>query len=211
MGKVDQGVFTHWMLSHHFGLPLRLHRLRRRGQAGSRPSPRRPSCRSIELQCSSRTAGMERRSMSAAAGTAASRWRDDPRLSRDHRHPGVDRAGARRKAWRRTVYLSDCASLFDHTPWRPRRSARSCGTSSGSCPMASGSHERSGLSLRHGRPCAPGDRNRFPPRPPHPASEQTETPTAITMDTSGDVPDPHRLSDASERCSLGRSRGLGDA
>jgi CDP-paratose 2-epimerase len=23
MGKVDQGVFTHWMLSHHFGLPLR--------------------------------------------------------------------------------------------------------------------------------------------------------------------------------------------
>lgn len=22
MGKVDQGVFTHWMLSHHFGLPL---------------------------------------------------------------------------------------------------------------------------------------------------------------------------------------------
>src|SRR5262249_41687946 len=22
MGKVDQGVFTHWLLSHHFGLPL---------------------------------------------------------------------------------------------------------------------------------------------------------------------------------------------
>ena len=22
MGKVDQGVFTHWMLAHHFGSPL---------------------------------------------------------------------------------------------------------------------------------------------------------------------------------------------
>ena len=41
MGKVDQGVFTHWLLGHHFGRQLQLHRLRRRGQAGARPAARR--------------------------------------------------------------------------------------------------------------------------------------------------------------------------
>ena len=41
MGKVDQGVFTHWMLSHHFGRDLVLHRLRRQRQAGPRPHARR--------------------------------------------------------------------------------------------------------------------------------------------------------------------------
>ena len=30
MGKVDQGVFTYWLLAHRLGRPLQLHRLRRR-------------------------------------------------------------------------------------------------------------------------------------------------------------------------------------
>ena len=49
MGKVDQGVFTYWLLAHHFGRDAALHRLRRRGQAGARPAarrrPRRPGRR----------------------------------------------------------------------------------------------------------------------------------------------------------------------
>ena len=38
MGKVDQGVFTYWVLAHQTGRPLSLHRLRRRRQAGARPA-----------------------------------------------------------------------------------------------------------------------------------------------------------------------------
>ena len=41
MGKVDQGVFTHWMLAHHLREPALLHRFRRQRQAGPRPAPRR--------------------------------------------------------------------------------------------------------------------------------------------------------------------------
>jgi hypothetical protein len=36
MGKVDQGVFTHWMLSHHFRRPLRYI-----GYGGTKWRPRR--------------------------------------------------------------------------------------------------------------------------------------------------------------------------
>ena len=41
MGKVDQGVFTHWLLAPPLRAAAHLHRLRRRGQAGARPAARR--------------------------------------------------------------------------------------------------------------------------------------------------------------------------
>ena len=43
MGKVDQGVFTHWMLAHHFGRPLATSAIGGSGQAGARPAARRRS------------------------------------------------------------------------------------------------------------------------------------------------------------------------
>ncbi len=41
MGKVDQGVFTHWVLSHYFGRPLRYIGYGGDREAGPGPAPRR--------------------------------------------------------------------------------------------------------------------------------------------------------------------------
>ena len=77
MGKVDQGVFSWWLLSHHFGRAALLHRLRRLRQAGARPAPRRRPGRPGRASSSpTRSAGAASPPTSAAAASAASRcWR----------------------------------------------------------------------------------------------------------------------------------------
>ena len=110
--------------------PLRptaeLHRLRRCGQAGSRPAPRRRPARSARaparaLQC----AGTASRSTSAAGGPAACR------CSRRPRSASSSPAGASRsRRCRRTVRATSLSTsptarrLFSLSDWRPKRGPR---------------------------------------------------------------------------------------
>jgi CDP-paratose 2-epimerase len=124
MGKVDQGVFTHWMLSHHFGLPLTYI-----GHGGKGKQVRDllhidDLVDLIELQLlepdrwAGRTfnvGGGRDCSLSLCETTLACRRITGNEVPIEPVHeprPGDVR-----------VYLSDCTSLFEHTEWRPRRSA----------------------------------------------------------------------------------------
>ncbi len=74
MGKVDQGVFTHWLLSYYRGRAAHLHRLRRDRQAGARPAARRRSGRPRRRPARrSASTGRAARSTSAAVGRVACR------------------------------------------------------------------------------------------------------------------------------------------
>ena len=98
MGKVDQGVFTYWLLAHHFGRAAELHRLRRRGQAGARPAarrrPRRPHRRAARRP---RATGPGARSTSAAGARSACRCARRPSCaaSSPAATVAVDRGGQR--------------------------------------------------------------------------------------------------------------------
>jgi CDP-paratose 2-epimerase len=126
MGKVDQGVFTYWLLSHYFGRPLRylgfggtgkqvrdllhvddlvqlveeqiLASERWRGQIVNVGGGREVSLSLVELteMCRELTG----REVSIERGADDARPGDVP------------------------VYLSDCRRLFGQTAWRPRRDAR---------------------------------------------------------------------------------------
>ena len=61
MGKVDQGVFTYWVLGHYFGRDLALHRLRR--QRASR-------CATCSTSTTSSTSIDEQLAATPSAGTA---------------------------------------------------------------------------------------------------------------------------------------------
>ena len=124
MGKVDQGVFTYWVLHHHFGLPLRYIGYGGRGKQvrdliargrSARPDRRttRPtkSMGRSHVQCGRRP-GLQ----PVAAG-------GDADLPRPDRVRGPDRGRSRGEARRCPVYLSDCRALFERTAWRPRRNA----------------------------------------------------------------------------------------
>ena len=124
MGRVDQGVFAHWMLSHHFGLPLAYI-----GYGGTGKQVRDllhvdDLVDLIELQLleperwDGRTfnvGGGRECSLSLRETTLACQEITGNEVSIE---PVLDaRPGDVR------VYLSDCAALFDYTPWRPWRGA----------------------------------------------------------------------------------------
>jgi CDP-paratose 2-epimerase len=122
MGKVDQGVFTHWMLSFYFGKPLSYI-----GYGGSgkqvrdllhvddlvdlvEDQLRRPD------HWAGRTynvGGGRPSSLSLLETTAI--CREVTGNSVDVGSVSATRAGDVR------CYLSDCSALFAHTDWRPRR------------------------------------------------------------------------------------------
>ena len=102
MGKVDQGVFTYWMLAHHFGRPLTLHRLRRARASRSATCCTSRTC-STWSTSSSRdpSAGPVRPSTWAGAGTCSLSLHETTELCRrDHREDRGD-PPARRGAPRR--------------------------------------------------------------------------------------------------------------
>ena len=125
MGKVDQGVFTHWVLAHRLGRPLTY-----LGFDGSGRQVRdllhvddlvallddqvvRPDHWDGVV---ANVGGGRECSLSLREATALCReltGREVPVTP-----AGADRPGDV------PVYLSDCARLFAHTDWRPRRSAR---------------------------------------------------------------------------------------
>ena len=124
MGKVDQGVFTHWVLSHYTGRPLRYI-----GYGGLGKQVRdllhiddlvdliddqlgRPEHWS---GFTANVGGGRECSLSLLETTEICReltGRSVPVEATDETRPGDVR-----------VYLSDCARLFEHTQWRPQRSA----------------------------------------------------------------------------------------
>ena len=87
MGKVDQGVFTHWMLAHHFGRPLRYIGFGGSRQAGPRPAARRGPGRPARRAAGRpRALGGRRRSTSAAARECSLSLLETTRaVPRDHR------------------------------------------------------------------------------------------------------------------------------
>jgi CDP-paratose 2-epimerase len=125
MGKVDQGVFTHWMLSFYFGRPLSYI-----GYAGTGKQVRdllhvADLVELVEDQLERRehwagrtynVGGGRRGSLSLQETTA---------LCRELTGNGVELASVTEtRAGDVRCYLSDCAALFEHTDWRPRRGPR---------------------------------------------------------------------------------------
>lgn len=122
MGKVDQGVFTYWMLAHHFGRPLRYI-----GFGGSGKQVRdllhvEDLVDLLALQVTdpdhwdgvtANVGGGRERSLSLLETTelcAEITGRKVPVERSSEERPG-DLA----------LYISDCRRLFDLTDWRPRR------------------------------------------------------------------------------------------
>lgn len=125
MGKVDQGVFAHWMLNHYFKLPLRFIGY---GGLGKQvrdllhvddlvelvdeqlTDPERWSGRTVNV------GGGRECSLSLLETTEICRELTGHHVpveaSPDHR-PGDVR-----------IYVSDCAQLRSHTAWRPQRGPR---------------------------------------------------------------------------------------
>ena len=124
MGKVDQGVFTHWVLSHHFGLPLSYF-----GFGGSGKQVRDllhvdDLTDLIELQLLepeqwdglvANVGGGREGSLSLLEATAICRRLTGNEVATD--------AVAETRPGDVPIYLSDCGLLFGRTPWRPQRSA----------------------------------------------------------------------------------------
>jgi CDP-paratose 2-epimerase len=124
MGKVDQGVFTHWMLSHRFGHPLRYI-----GYGGSGKQVRDllhidDLVELVEEQISdlerwdgvvANVGGGVERSLSLLETTQICRQLTG--------HEVEIEAEPETRPGDVPIYISDCGELFARTDWRPRRSA----------------------------------------------------------------------------------------
>jgi CDP-paratose 2-epimerase len=125
MGRVDQGVFTYWMLAHVLGRPLRY-----LGFGGSGKQVRdvlhvedAVELIDAQLQEMGRWAGM---TVNAGGGREVSlSLLETTALCQEitGRTVPVEADGAER-AGDVPVYVSDCSRLFGVAPWRPQRSAR---------------------------------------------------------------------------------------
>jgi CDP-paratose 2-epimerase len=123
MGKVDQGVFAHWLLSHRFGLPLSYV-----GYGGEGKQVRdllhvEDLAELIDAQLSDpeswdgavvNVGGGRDHSLSLLEATALCR-----ELTGNEVRISAEREGRPGDV---PVYLSDCDRLFEQTDWRPRRS-----------------------------------------------------------------------------------------
>jgi CDP-paratose 2-epimerase len=125
MGKVDQGVFTYWLLAHRFG-----HELRYIGYGGTGKQVRDllhvadlVDLIDEQLGDPERWAG---RTVNVGGGREVSlSLLETTVLCREltGRNVEVGVAGEDRPGDLR-IYLSDCRRLFELTDWRPRRDAR---------------------------------------------------------------------------------------
>jgi CDP-paratose 2-epimerase len=125
MGKVDQGVFAHWLLSHRFGRPLTYI-----GYGGSGKQVRdllhvEDLAALVEEQLLDpehwdgevlNVGGGRERSLSLLETTELCRELTGAEVPIDS--TPEDRPGDV------PIYVSDCARLFERTAWRPSRTAR---------------------------------------------------------------------------------------
>ena len=125
MGKVDQGVFTHWVLSHVLGRELTYI-----GYGGTGKQVRDlihvdDLVELVELQLAGAEAWAGATVNVGGGRPISLSLREATALCREitgREIPVVDSAAARPGDVR--IYLSDCGRLFERTNWRPRRSAR---------------------------------------------------------------------------------------
>jgi CDP-paratose 2-epimerase len=124
MGKVDQGVFTHWLLSHHFGQPLSYI-----GYGGSGKQVRdlihiedlialvREQLADLERWDGliANVGGGPERSLSLLETTELCRRLTGNEVEIE--------PVAEQRAGDVALYVSDCSRLYAHTGWRPSRSA----------------------------------------------------------------------------------------
>jgi len=125
MGKVDQGVFTHWALSHRFGRPLAYVGF---GGAGLQ-------VRDL-LHVDDLVALVERQledpqgwhgaTYNVGGGRVGSlSLRETTALCREISGRQLDLGAVpETRPGDVPVYLSDCEALFEHTDWRPQRTPR---------------------------------------------------------------------------------------
>jgi CDP-paratose 2-epimerase len=125
MGKVDQGVFTHWALSHRFGRPLAYIGF---GGAGKQVRDLLHVADLVDLveEQLLRPAAWAGAIVNVGGGrTGSLSLRETTELCREL--SGNEVAIGHEPATRPgdvPVYLSDCARLFARTAWRPRRTPR---------------------------------------------------------------------------------------
>jgi CDP-paratose 2-epimerase len=122
MGKVDQGVFTHWMLSHYFGLELTYLGYRGRGKQVRDLLAVEDLVELLDEQIAEadrwagfvgNVGGGRSCSLSLVETTDLCRQltgNDVPVRGSDEARPGDV-----------PIYISDCGLLYEHTEWRPRR------------------------------------------------------------------------------------------
>ena len=125
MGKVDQGVFTYWMLAHHFGRPLRYIGFGGHGKQVRDLLHVEDLLDLLELQISDpqewdgaclNVGGGREISLSLLETTELCAELAGRRVEverTDETRPGDV-----------PVYITDCSALFARTDWRPRRDAR---------------------------------------------------------------------------------------
>ena len=125
LGKVDQGVFTHWMLSFYFGRPLAYF-----GYGGTGKQVRDllhvfDLVDLIEDQLA-RPEHWDGATYNVGGGRAGSlSLLETSALCREITGRDVEIGSvAETRAGDVRVYLSDCSALFEHSEWRPRRTPR---------------------------------------------------------------------------------------
>jgi CDP-paratose 2-epimerase len=124
MGKVDQGVFTHWMLSHHFRQPLRYIGY---GGSGKQVRDLIHIDDLIELVSEQLAEPDSWDGLTVNVGGGAERslsLLETTRICRELTGNEVEiEPVAEARQGDVPVYISDCSELFRHTEWRPKRSA----------------------------------------------------------------------------------------
>jgi CDP-paratose 2-epimerase len=124
MGKVDQGVFTHWMLAHHFGNPLTYIGFGGEGKQVRDLLHVEDLVDLVERQLLDRDS-WDGRTVNVGGGRECSlSLRETTEICRRLSGREVPIAPvAETRAGDVPVYLSDCGKLFELDEWRPRRSA----------------------------------------------------------------------------------------
>jgi CDP-paratose 2-epimerase len=124
MGKVDQGVFTHWMLAHHFGNPLTYIGFGGEGKQVRDLLHVEDLVDLVERQLLA-PGEWDGRTVNVGGGRECSlSLRETTAICRELTGKEVPIEPVREtRAGDVPIYLSDCARLFGLDEWRPRRSA----------------------------------------------------------------------------------------
>lgn len=124
MGRVDQGVFTHWMLAHHFGKPLTYIGFGGEGKQVRDLLHVEDLVDLVERQLLA-PAAWDGRTVNVGGGREVSlSLRETTAICRELTGNEVPIAPVREtRQGDVPIYLSDCAKLFGLDEWRPRRSA----------------------------------------------------------------------------------------
>jgi CDP-paratose 2-epimerase len=125
MGKVDQGVFTHWMLAHHFGRPLTYIGFGGGGKQVRDLLHVEDLVDLVERQLLDPD-GWDGRTMNVGGGRACSlSLCETTEICRQLTGKEVPIEPVEEtRAGDVPVYISDCARLFGLDEWRPQRSAK---------------------------------------------------------------------------------------